>query len=330
MNLRRIPALSRDTAAIGLGCMGMSWAYTAPQDRDEQSGIGVIHAALDAGITLLDTSDAYGAGHNEGLVGRALEGRRDEAIVATKGGLVSSYVEGRPHLERNGRPEHLRAAIDASLARLGVDEIDLYYLHRVDPDVPLEESWGVLADAVAQGKVRALGLSEVSVGQAERAHAIHPVAAVQSELSLWSRDALGDGVTADGEEAGDLVAWTAAHGAVFVPFSPLGRGFLTGALDTSALPASDFRAGLARFSDDAAEANRRIVDVVRAVAARRGTPPPAVALARGQAQGEHVNPLPGTTKVERLRENLAAADLALTSDDMAQLDAIPAAQGARY
>lgn len=330
MNQRRIPALSRDTAAIGLGCMGMSWAYTAPQDRDEQSGIGVIHAALDAGITLLDTSDAYGAGHNESLVGRALEGRRDEAIVATKGGLVSSYVEGRPHLERNGRPEHLRAAIDASLARLGVDEIDLYYLHRVDPDVPLEESWGVLADAVAQGKVRALGLSEVSVGQAERAHAIHPVAAVQSELSLWSRDALGDGVTADGEEAGDLVAWTAAHEAVFVPFSPLGRGFLTGALDTSALPASDFRAGLARFADDAAEANRRIVDVVRAVAARRDTTPACVALAWVLAQGEHVIPIPGTTKVERLRENLAAADLALTSDDMAELDAIPAAQGARY
>lgn len=327
---RHIPALDQTTAAIGLGCMGMSWAYTAPEDRDEQGSIEVIGAALDLGITFLDTSDAYGAGHNEGLVGRAISGRRDEAIVATKGGLVSSYVEGRPHLERNGHPEHLRTAIDDSLQRLGIETIDLYYLHRVDPQVPLEESWGVLAEAVAHGKVRALGLSEVTVEQAERAQAVHPVAAVQSELSLWTRDALGQGTNADGDRAGDLVAWTAAHDAIFVPFSPLGRGFLTGALDPAALPTTDFRSGLARFSGSAAHANQRIVEVVRGVADRHDVAPAAIALAWVLARGEHVIPIPGTTKVARLQENLAATGVVLGADDLAELDGLPVAEGARY
>lgn len=330
MTTRRIPRLDRTTAPIGLGCMGMSWAYTTPQGRDEQGSVDVIRAALDRGITFLDTSDAYGAGHNEQVVGRALAGRRDDAIVATKGGLVSSYVHGKPHLERDGRPERLRAAIDASLRRLGVDIIDLYYLHRIDPQVPLEDSWAVLAEAVAAGKVRAIGLSEVTVEEASRAHAIHPVAAVQSELSLWTRDALGEGTTADGRPAGDMLEWTAAHDAVLVPFSPLGRGFLTGTLDPKSLADDDFRAGLHRFTGAAVDANQRIVDVVRAVADRHGATPAAVALAWVLARGRHVIPIPGTTKIARLDENLTAAELTLTAQDLVELDGAPAAEGARY
>lgn len=330
MTTRRLPALDRETAAIGLGCMGMSWAYATPDTSDEQANADLIRAALDLGITLLDTSDAYASGHNEALVGRAVRGRRDEAIIATKGGLVSSYVDGRPHLERDGRPEHLAAAIDASLTRLGVEVIDLYYLHRVDPDVPLAESWGALSQAVDAGKVRTLGLSEVSVDEAAAAHAIHPVAAVQSELSLWTRDALGMGTTADGRPAGDLVGWCGANAAIFVPFSPLGRGFLTGKLDTTRLDPSDYRASLPRFSGDAATANARIVDAVRAVATARETTPAAVALAWVLAQGDHVVPIPGTTKIPRLRENLAAADLRMSNAELALLANVPAAQGSRY
>lgn len=327
---RTIPALDRSTAPIGLGCMGMSWAYTTPEQADEEGAIAVLRGALDRGITLLDTSDAYGMGHNERLVGRAVAGRRDEAIIATKAGLVGGYRDGRPHLERDGRPEHLRAACDASLERLGVDVIDLYYLHRVDPSVPLAESWGALAELVTAGKVRALGISEVTVEQADEVHAIHPVAAVQSELSLWSRDVLGQGRTADGDPVGDMLAWTREHGAVLVPFSPLGRGFLTGALDTMSLPRSDFRAGHPRFTGEAAARNRAIVEEIRTIADAHGTTVAAIALAWVLAQGEHVIPIPGTTRIERLDENLSAADLALTSDDIARLDALPTAEGARY
>lgn len=330
MKTRHIPALDRDTAPIGLGCMGMSWAYTTPEDADDAANIDVVQAALDRGITLLDTSDAYAAGHNEQLVGHAVAGRRDEAIIATKGGLVSSYVDGRPHLERDGHPDHLRAAIDASLARLGVDHIDLYYLHRVDPAVPLEDSWGVLADAVRAGKLRAIGLSEVSVDQASRAQQVHPVAAIQSELSLWTRDALGgEGTTSDGEPSGNLVTWCADHDAIFVPFSPLGRGFLTGELPTT-LSDKDFRGRLPRFSGDAAQQNLRIVDTVRAVAARHDCAPAAVALAWVLAQGDHVIPIPGTTRIERLDQNLASATITLDPQDRHDLDHLPAAQGARY
>lgn len=327
---RTVPALDRATAPIGLGCMGMSWAYVAEADRDDAAGVRLIGEALDRGVTFLDTSDAYGAGHNEGLVGAAVAGRRDEAIVATKAGLVGSLVEGRPHLERDGRPEHLRAACDASLSRLGIDVIDLYYLHRVDPDVPFEESWGALADLVDAGKVRALGLSEVTVEQADAAHGIHPVAAIQSELSLWTRDPLGAGATADGAASGDLIGWTRDHDAVFVPFSPLGRGFLTGAVRPEDLPSSDMRSALPRFATDAAAQNQRIVDVVRAVADRHDVPPGAVALAWVLAQGEHVIPIPGTTKLRNLEANLLATTLELTTQDLAELDGAPAATGTRY
>jgi aryl-alcohol dehydrogenase-like predicted oxidoreductase len=304
--------------AIGLGCMGMSWAY-GPAERDDEASVAVIHRALELGVTLIDTSDVYGPFHNEELVGRALAGRRDEAVLATKGGLVADLSGERPSVARNGRPEHLRQAIDASLQRLGVDHVDLYQLHRVDPDVPVEESWGVLAEAVAAGKARAIGMSEATVEELERAQSVHPVASLQSELSLWTRDALDD-----------VLPWCAEHGAAFIPFAPLGRGFLTGALTGASFDARDFRAGNPRFADEARAANQAIVDGVQAVAARHDAAPGQVALAWVLAQGEHVVPIPGTKRLAYLEENAAAAELQLTGEDLAELDALPAPVGARY
>ena len=323
---RRIPALDRDVSALGFGCMGISWAYVRPEDRDDEAGLAVLRHAADAGITFFDTADVYGAGHNEQLVGQALAGR--DVVVATKAGLVGSFIDGQYRIVRNGRPEHLRQACDESLHRLGLDVIDLYYLHRIDHAVPLEESWGALAGLVEAGKVRALGLSEVTVDEAERAHRVHRVAAVQSELSLWTRDPLGEGVTSDGEPSGDLVGWARDAGAVFVPFSPLGRGFLTG--DLGPVPEDDFRATHPRFQDEAVAANEAIVDVVRSVAARHGTTPAAVALAWVLAQGDHVIPIPGTTKATHVDANIAAASLRLTTQDLADLDGVPRPVGGRY
>jgi aryl-alcohol dehydrogenase-like predicted oxidoreductase len=302
--------------AVGLGCMGMSWGYS-PQERDDATSVQVIRRALDLGVTLVDTADVYGPFHNEELVGRALAGRRDEVTLATKCGLV---VEAVGRMSRDGSPEHIRAACDASLRRLGVEVIDLYQLHRVDEEVPLAESWGAMAGLVEAGKVRAIGLSEVGVEQLEEAAAVHPVATVQSELSLWTRDPLAG-----------VVPWCAERGAGFLAFSPLGRGFLTGTLPaTGDFAPDDFRARNPRFTEDARAANQRIVDVVRAVAQRRGATPAQVALAWVLAQGRHVVPIPGTKKLRYLEENVAAAGLRLTAADLAELDAVPAPVGARY
>ncbi len=301
--------------AVGLGCMGMTHAYD-PADRDEARSIATVHRALDLGVTLLDTADAYGPWTNEELVGRALAGRRDEAVLATKVGLVMGpdYAVGR-----DARPEHVRAGIDASLRRLGVDHVDLYQLHRVDPAVPLEETWAALAEVVAAGKARYLGLSEVSVDELRRAHAIHPVATVQSELSLWTRGALDD-----------VLPWCAANGAGFLPFAPLGRGFLTGALTGPPPGKGDFRSGNPRFTPAAMATNARIVDGVRAVADRLGATAAQVALAWLLAQNPCVVPIPGTRRPERVDENVAAATLALSATDLAALDALPPAVGDRY
>jgi aryl-alcohol dehydrogenase-like predicted oxidoreductase len=307
--------------------MGISWAYVTPDERDFDAGVAVVGAALCEGVTLLDTADVYGAGHNESVVGRALTGWAAAGgarpLVATKGGLVGDFVGGRHVLSRNARPEHLRKACDDSLTRLGVDVIDLYYLHRVDPAVPLPESWAALAELVTLGKVRALGLSDVTVHQAQTAHDIHPVAAVQSELSLWTRDPLG----VDSHGPGDVVGWTRDNGAVFVPFSPLGRGFLTGTMNPATLKAGDFRADHPRFVGQAPARNQAIVDVVRRVAARHHTTAAAVALAWVLARGEHVIPIPGTTKVAHLQANLAATRLQLSREDLTALDGLPAAVG---
>jgi aryl-alcohol dehydrogenase-like predicted oxidoreductase len=323
--------------AVGLGCMGMSWAYSE-SERDDDVSVALIREALDLGVTFLDTAQPYGDGHNETLVGRALAGRRDEAVLATKTGLVVESLATR-NIVRNGRPEHVKASAEDSLRRLDTDVIDLYYLHRVDPDVPLADTWGAMAELVAEGKVRRLGLSEVSIAQAAEAHAIHPVAAIQSELSLWTRDAMGvaggsagtfSGGVGGAAEAGDVVGWCAANGAVFVPFSPLGRGFLTGTVTAADFEDGDFRGANPRFQEEALKANLRIVDVVKAVAERHGATPAQVAIAWTLAQGDHVIPIPGTKKQRYLRDNAGAADLDLTETDLAELDAVPAAVGGRY
>ena len=300
--------------ALGLGCMGMSWAYGAEQ-RDDDVSVHVVRRALDLGVTLIDTADVYGPHTNEQLVGRALQGRRDEAVLATKVGLVQQ--DGS--ITRDGRPEHVRAGIDASLQRLGVDHVDLWQLHRVDDAVPVEETWGAMAEAVRAGKVRLLGMSEVGVAELERAHAVHPVATLQSELSLWTRDVLAD-----------VLPWCAEQGVGFLPFSPLGRGFLTGAVGPGSFGADDFRARNPRFTDEAMTANAALVDSVRAVAERLGATPAQVALAWVLAQGEHVVPIPGTKKVHYLEENAASGDVVLSPGDLAALDALPAPVGDRY
>ncbi|MEZ5115740.1 MAG: aldo/keto reductase [Candidatus Nanopelagicales bacterium] len=329
----------RAVPALGLGCMGMTWSY-GQHERDDERSLEVVRAALDLGVTHLDTADMYGEGSNEALVGRAVAGRRDEAFLATKVGLVVDEAATFT-IHRDGSPEHIRAGIDASLARLGTDHVDLWYLHRADPAIPLEETWGAMAEAVGAGKVRALGLSEVSIAEAERAHAIHPVSAIQSELSVWTRDALGvpprlreveDTGSREYQGGGappeDVVGWCRDHGAAFVAFSPLGRGYLTGTVES--VRPGDFRAGNPRFQPAALAANREIVDRVRSVAERHGATPAQVALAWVLAQGPHVLAVPGTKKLAYLRENTAAADLVLDADDLAALDELPPVAGARY
>lgn len=303
---------------VGLGCMGLSWGYRDPS-VDEAAGIDLIRAAIDLGVDHFDTADVYGPFANERLLGRALAGRRDRVLVATKCGLVvedkATYAFGR-----NGSPEHVRAACDASLERLGIDVIDLYYLHRIDPKVPVEETWDAMARLVADGKVRFLGISEAKRDELERISRIHPVGAIQSELSLWTRDYLAD-----------VVPWCAANGAAFVAFAPLGRGFLTGKIPADArFETSDFRSKLPRFSAGAVAENQRIVDAVRAVAARRGVTPAQIALAWVLSRGEHVLAIPGTQRRRYLEENIAAADVVLGAAELEDLDAIPAPVGGRY
>ncbi|MEV4612744.1 aldo/keto reductase [Kitasatospora sp. NPDC049258] len=303
---------------VGLGCMGMTFAYD-PNGRDDATSVEVIRGALDLGATLIDTADIYGPYDNEELVGKALAGGyRERAVLATKVGLVPGT--GGARVGNNGRPEHVRQAIDASLRRLGTDHVDLYQLHRVDPEVPVEETWGALAEAVAAGKAKAIGLSEVTVEQIRRAQAVHPVASVQSELSLWTRDALAE-----------VLPYTEQQGIGFLPFSPLGRGFLAGRFGSTAdLPADDWRSTLPRFQAEALAANQALLGKVREIAERLGATPAQVSLAWVLAQGRYVVPIPGTKTPRYLADNAAAAGLALTAEDLAELDALPAPIGGRY
>ena len=305
-----------EVGRIGLGCMGMSWAYDEA-GRDDTTSVDVIHRAIDLGVTLIDTADVYGPYSNEQLVGRALRGRRDEVVLATKVGLLS---DGQRHMHRNARPEYIRGAIEGSLARLGVDHVDLYQLHRVDPAVPLAESWGAMAELVAAGKVRAIGLSEPTLDEVKVAQAIHPVASVQSELSLWTRGQLAD-----------VVPYCEDQGIAFLPFSPLGRGFLTGAITSAAeLPEGDMRRSMPRFQGEAFDANQAIVGGVRKVAEQLGAAPGQVALAWVVAQGRYVVPIPGTKRMRYLEENAAAGDLELPAEARAELDSLPEPVGDRY
>jgi aryl-alcohol dehydrogenase-like predicted oxidoreductase len=323
MRTRELFAGGPQVGAVGLGCMGMSWGYS-PGERVDERSIEVIRAAVARGVTLIDTADVYGPFHNEELVGEALAGLspadRDAVVLATKGGLVARDLTPGRVPSPDGRPEHITAACEASLRRLRVEVVDLYQLHRVDPAVPLAETWGAMAGLVERGWVRAIGMSEVGVGQLAEAAAIHPVATVQSELSVWTRDAVGG-----------VLPWCADAGAGFIPFAPLGRGFLTGTLPAAGdFDRRDFRAHNPRFTPEAMEHNVAILDAVRAVAERHGAAPGQVAIAWVLAQGPRVVPIPGTKRVERMVENALAADLELTPADMERLDAVPQTFGARY
>jgi aryl-alcohol dehydrogenase-like predicted oxidoreductase len=307
-------------SAQGLGCMGMSEWYGAT-DWDES--VATIHAALDAGVTFLDTADAYGTGHNEVLVGRAIAHRRGEVQLATKFGIDRSGADGKARVLR-GERTYVKRAAEASLVRLGVDVIDLYYLHRPPQTAEIEETVGAMAELVAEGKVRHLGLSEVGNDLLRRAYAVHPITAVQSEYSLWTRDLETDVLDALRELNVGLV-----------PYSPLGRGFLTGTVDVSALGANDFRANNPRFTGAAATTNQAVADTVREVAAAKGVAPAQIALAWVYAQQERLGvplaPIPGTKRVKWLEQNIAALDITLTEDELALLDPLGSqVSGARY
>ncbi len=312
--------LGRDglvVSSLGLGCMGMSQMYGA---ADREESIATVHRALDLGVTFLDTSDVYGDGHNEELVGEAIAGRRDEVQLATK---FSLRRNDRGGMDIDGRPENVRSCAEASLRRLRVDVIDLYYQHRVDPRVPIEDTVGAMAELVQQGKVRFLGLSEASAASVRRAAAVHPVAALQSEWSLWTRDLEGEVLGAARE-----------HGIGIVPFSPLGRGFLTGAIRSPQdFAEDDWRRTHPRFTGEAFTANLRLVDAVRAMAQERGCTPGQLALAWVLAQGDDVVPIPGTKRRPYLEENVGSAAVSLSDDDLRRLGEIAppgVAQGGRY
>ncbi len=306
MNTRALGRQGLRVSAVGLGCMGMSDFY-GPASEDE--AIATIHHALDHGIDFLDTSDIYGPFTNERLVGRALRGRRDGVVLATKFGNVRG--EDGAWLGIDGRPEYVRRACDASLQRLGVDTIDLYYQHRVDRKVPIEETVGAMAELVRAGKVRFLGLSEAAAATVRRAHATHPISALQTEYSLWTRD----------PEA-EILPTVRELGIGFVAYSPLGRGFLTGRFATAADVADgDSRRQHPRFQGENFAANRAIVDRVRAVAADKQITVGQLALAWVLSRGDDVVPIPGTTKRAHLTENVAAADVRLTAEELARLDA---------
>ncbi|MGW7640034.1 aldo/keto reductase [Streptomyces decoyicus] len=304
-------------SAQGLGCMGMSHGYGA---SDDAQSVATINRALDLGVSLLDTSDFYGAGHNEELIGRAIAGRRDEVVLATKFGFANRL--GEPTAIR-GDAAYVREACDASLRRLGVDHIDLYYQHRVDPDVPIEETVGAMAELVAAGKVRHLGLSEAGAATLRRAHAVHPIAALQSEWSLWTRDL---------EQ--EIAPVCRELGIGLVPFSPLGRGFLTGRYTSvEGLPESDVRRSQPRFADGNLEQNLAIVDRLDALAAEKGVSAGQLALAWVQYRGDDVVPIPGTRREKYLEENLGALAVELTAGELAAIDAAaPAGRiaGTRY
>ncbi len=306
MDRRKLGSQGLEVSVQGLGCMGMTHAYG---QGDEQSGLQTIHRALELGVTFLDTAEIYGPHTNEELVGRAIARRRDEFEIATKFGFVPDPEQPWAR-SVDGSPENVRRACDGSLRRLNVDHIDLYYQHRVDPDVPIEETVGAMSELVDAGKVRFIGLSEAAPETIRRAHATHPLTAIQSEYSLWTRD-----------PEDEVLPTLRELGIGFVAYSPLGRGFLTGQIrSTEDLAEGDWRRSNPRFQEDALRENLRLADQVRELAADRGITPAQLALAWVMAQGEEVVPIPGTKSRSRLEENAEAADIELSAQDLGTLD----------
>ena len=321
MQQRGLGSSGLNVSAIGLGCMGMSFSYgPTPQKREMISLLG---SAVEHGVTFFDTAEAYGPFTNEELVGEGLAPVRDDVVIATKFGFEIDPAGERESNELDSRPEHIRQVAEASLARLRIEAIDLFYQHRVDPDVPIEEVAGAVGDLIREGKVMHFGLSEAGVGTIRRAHAVQPVTAVQSEYSLWTRD----------PEA-EVLPTLEELGIGFVPFSPLGRGFLTGRMDDrTTFESTDFRAALPRFTPEARKANKALVDLLRATADRKEATPAQIALAWLLAQKPWIVPIPGTTKPERLDENIGAAAVELTPDDLAEIERAASqieVEGARY
>lgn len=320
MQTRTLGTNGPQVSALGLGCMGMSAFYGA---HDDAESIVTIHHALDRGLNLLDTADMYGPHTNEVLVGKAIRGRREQAFIATKFGIVRDPANPQAR-GVNGRPDYVHASCDASLKRLGIDTIDLYYQHRVDPTVPIEETVGAMAELVHAGKVRYLGLSEASGATLERAYKVHPIAALQSEFSLWTRDPQENG----------MLAACRKLGVSLVAYSPLGRGFLTGAIRTPEdFDADDYRRSSPRFMGDNFTRNLELVEQVKSLAADKGCSPAQLALAWVLAQGRDVLPIPGTRRRSRLDENLGALDVQLGAAELKAIDAVfppDAAAGERY
>ncbi|MGH7019044.1 MAG: aldo/keto reductase [Brevundimonas sp.] len=317
MKMRKLGQGGPEVSAIGLGCMGMSAFYGG---SDEAQSVAVIHRALDLGVTLFDTAEMYGPHTNEVLLGKALKGRRDQAFIATKFG-INRQADGSAVTD--GSPANVRRAVEGSLSRLGVDHIDLYYQHRIDPNTPIEETVGAMAELVKEGKVRFLGLSEAAPATLRRGHAEHPITALQTEYSLWSR-----------EPEDELLATVRELGIGFVPYSPLGRGFLSGDIKSlDDLAPDDFRRTNPRFSGDNFQKNLDLVAAVSAIAADKGVTAAQLALAWVLAQGEDLVPIPGTRRIATLEQNVAAADIVLTADDLARIEAVfprDAAAGERY
>ncbi|HFJ4331211.1 aldo/keto reductase [Serratia liquefaciens] len=320
MQQRKLGPTGPLVSALGLGCMGMSDFYSTA--HDEQEAIATLHRALELGVTLLDTADMYGPHTNEQLIGKAIKGKRQQVFLATKFGIVRDPANPAAR-GVSSRPEYIRRSVEGSLKRLGVEVIDLYYQHRVDPEVPIEEVVGTMADLISEGKIRYIGLSEASVATLERAHKIHPITALQTEYSLWTRDA----------EQGVLAACERL-GIGFVPYSPLGRGFMTGAIQRPEdLDADDFRRSNPRFQGENFARNLALVEKVTELAKQKGVAPSQLALAWVLAQGEHIVPIPGTKRRRYLEENIAAAELTLSAAELAAIEAVfplQAAAGARY